>query len=653
MNKKYLFRTLLFAGATLFAACDYNEDNFDGWVEGHVPTDIKKIEYTLTAEDYKSISTDRASKDTATAHQAVQSLGRVGKLGCFNDSVTAQQYVPMFLAKKYFTADNGSAVKVTYERELGMSSELQALNKATSYKVSNEEYEEIWGAAYPFFTPVETPAKHVPALLKAAKADAKAGDVVLVDYNLSDTEPAGAVVAVNQTFEGAWAESSNEAVVDGWLNVATKGSYVWNGKIFNNNSYIQASAFNHEGESEIYMISPRFTVHSGMQFTFDACYGHYMAEGGRVTVCLLETTDDLSTYSPEEIAAAKWVDITDDMNIVIPDGKYGVLAPAYDYDLSAYKGKKVYVAFRYNGNGSTKATTTVQIDNVLIKSEGSSDSENVVYASNGVYKYDGEKWAEYAGVYSMKKADFAEMGSNFDNFSSSMKPAEYLPLFLAQKYPYALEGDVKTIVYKYYSNKQNSVRADEFVLTAGEWIPAAERETVTDQFVLSNGVWNYDPSVTITLLPTKNDLSIKYYQAVTDWVWENIDKAKLNISEKGKGYVTSYGNNEYYTGCSAYYGNIDMRADKAKAQYPDGYKDMSDAEIVKAMEEHLFEAMEGTLAVLHPEAAPIPGVQVCFTFRVGVYTGVQITDCTHELKFEVVAPGKFKYVEGSYQPLAK
>ena len=651
MNKKFLFNTFLLAGAVMFAACDYNEDNFDGLEEGHVPTDVKKLEYTLTTADYKAVSTNKANMALA-GDSLKKALGNVAKNEAFSDEIPASQFLPAFLASKYFTADNGSAIKVTYNKQLSWSDEMKALNSGSIYKVSNEDYENIWGAGFNFFSPVETAAKHVPAILKAKMDKAEAGDVVFVDYNVSDSEPAGAVVAMNEPFDGYWAEPTNTAEVTGWLNVTTKGKYTWNGKTFNDNNYLQASAFKHDEDLEIYMITPRISVMNGMNFSFDACYGHYMEEGGRISVLLLESTDDLSGYTAEQIAAAKWVDITEGLNIPVPEGMYGVLGNVYNKDLSEYAGKKVYIAFRYNGSAATKATTTVQVDNVVIKSEGSGEGENVVYPATGVFEYDGEAWSQNNKVVTLTKDDFKAMGGKYDNFSNSFKADNYLPQFLTIKYPYAQEGAEKTVVYKYHSKDSDDVRADEYVVVAGAWTKAPKTETVTDQFVLNNGKWNYDPSTVIELMPSKNETSVLYYQTATDWVWENID-LPLGAAKKGDAYVTSYGNNEYYSGCSAHYGNVDMRADKARGQYAKGYEGMTDEEVVAAMEKHLVEVMKGTLETLHKDVAPIEGIDVIFTVKMGVYTGIQLTDVNYEMKYKVTAPGTFEYVEDSYQPIVK
>ena len=667
MNKKFLFNTFLLAGAVMFAACDYNEDNFEGLSDGHIPSDVKKLEYTMTPADYQAVAKNRvniakieevAKADSAAYEVLKAKLAAVGKYNCFNDSITPAEYLVPVLAEKYYMADNGSAVKVSYENELAMSEELKQLNQASTYKVSDADYEAVWEKPVHFFSPTETPAKHLPSILSEEFADAVNGEMVFVDYDMSDSEPAGEVVPViNEPFDGYWEDKDYTADVTGWMNVVTKGTYAWTGRTYDDNKFLQASAFNHQaGESEAYMITPQFTVENGMVLSFDASYNHFTVEGGRLTVLLLQTNEDISGYTPEQIAAAEWIDINDALNMEEPEPQGRTdFKKAYEKDLSAYAGEKVYVAFRYNGDSQTNATAQVRFDNVLIKG-GNADTEeveNVVTSLATVYAFANGTWKEFKDAYVMTKADFSAMGTSNDNFSSSMKADNYLPLFLANKYPYAQSGKEVTVAYKYYSNKKTTVRADEYVYNGEAWVKPSKTETLTDQFVLNAGVWKYDPSTVIELLPSKNPTSVLYYQTATDWVWENIDVAKLGAKKKGEGYVSHYGNNEYYSGCSAHYGNVDMRVAKARDQYAAGYDGLTDEEVIAKMEEHLVEVMKGTLEKLHSDVAPIEGIDVIFTIKMAVFTGVQLTDCNYEMKYKVVGPGTFEYVEDSYQPLAK
>ena len=115
------------------------------------------------------------------------------------------------------------------------------------------------------------------------------------------------------------------------------------------------------------------------------------------------------------------------------------------------------------------------------------------------------------------------------------------------------------------------------------------------------------------------------------------------MSTKGQGYVTSYGNNEYYCGASAYQGNVDLRASKATEQYDDPeYVGKSDDEIVEIMKRRFeSEVMPGALSMLHPDAAPIEGLDVLYTINFSVYTG---TTTAHVIVYKVVGPGQFEFV---------
>ena len=127
-------------------------------------------------------------------------------------------------------------------------------------------------------------------------------------------------------------------------------------------------------------------------------------------------------------------------------------------------------------------------------------------------------------------------------------------------------------------------------------------------------------------------------------MFENICKPLGDTSIKsGLFYISSYGNNEYYSGTSAFQGNVDLRPSAAQAQYPAEYGSMSDDEIV-ALEKKRFmeEVMPGALAMLHPDAKPMDGIEVLYIINFSVYNGSATTPYT--ATFKVVAPGTFEPV---------
>jgi hypothetical protein len=266
-------------------------------------------------------------------------------------------------------------------------------------------------------------------------------------------------------------------------------------------------------------------------------------------------------------------------------------------------------------------------------------------SENAVYYFNGTTWAEASSVVALNPADYTAMGQSYGNLSSTL-PAQYLPIYLKQKYPYAAADDAKFVAYKYYNGSSTSYACDQYVYNGSEWVLNNGVEQETAQFVKLDGKWVYNPDVTITLPAGKNqEMSTKYYQACVDWVYEHIDVPLGSTGIKsGLGYVTSYGNNEYYSGTSAYQGNVDLRPASARAQYAAGYTGMSDDEIVALMKNRFCtEVMPGALATLHPDAAPVEGLTVTYTINFAAYNGSGTS--TYVAHFKVVGKGQFEFVD--------
>lgn len=642
--KKYIL--LSFVGAlSILSSCNYNDKYFDGLDDLVTPTNKLALEYTLTDADYATIST--SSKNIALVPIKSDSLllAAIKTNKYFANAEQVHKFMPAFLASKWYSASEGSAVKVTYKKSINLPDYVAKLNDPSknSYTISNADYKSIWGvnSSVNFFSPSKMAATYIPTFLSSAFPNAVNGDAVAVNYNESASEPTS-ISVLNEDFESA--ATGNVASVSGWANVTTVGTYTWSEKTFSSNKYIQATAYNHAaGALEMYMISPSITVTAGQVLSFDACLGNYKVEGGTLTVLI---SSNLASTTASDINAATWDNVTSSFTIPVPSTQYGTLGKVGELLLSKYVGKKINIAFRYNGNGSTGATTTVQVDNVSVASAGGS------YTSTGtLYTFNGTKWITYTGnAYFLTKADFAAMGSKYDNFSSSMLADNYIPQFLKLKYPYAQEGNKMAIVYKYYSSS-TIVRADEYTYTKGLWVKNNTVEQFTDQFVYTNGTWKYDPSVVVDLDPVKKlSSTAAFYQAIADYVWTKIDQP-AGVTKKGNGYVTSYGNNEYYYGTSAYQFNVDFRPSAWKAQNSSAYTSLTDEQLKAKMNERLPEAFIPALEKMYPDAVTVAGVNVTYTINFGIYTGDKLSGNTHTIVYKVVDKGKFEYVKDSFKEI--
>ncbi|MDL2247478.1 DUF5017 domain-containing protein [Bacteroides sp. OttesenSCG-928-J23] len=821
MNKKILAPL---AALLLLAGCDYNEDNFEGFEDASKPSDIKKIEYTLTDADYKAIADNGENKSLATANGESSDLSKLTANKYFTDVITAKEYAPAFIASKWYTADDKSSIRLTYNKRLPVPEYLSPLGSAENYVVSANDYATIWGdvdAAY--FTPAKPFSKSAGKILTAAYPEAKEGDIKVVQYAYSITEPntGGGTLEVKEIDEDfnylTEGDKNKKTELEGWLNIAEKGNKFWVNNYYNG-GYIQCTAYGASEDVAAWFVSPRINLSASTapQFAFDVCLGYpngaklqilvsedfngkdvnsatwiditghfafdasnerygkmspagvfsmeaykanpfyiafkYIGDAARTTTFQIDniqlgdkvdiiTTDVVKedfegetityenkqvkgTYTwtaknfggnnyyqfsanksteeqeayfvsekitvpaltegvPEllfnvcvgfwnanclsvlvstdyagDVETATWTDLTADFALPeSPATSYGVFGPAGAAPLNVYAGKDIYVAFKYNGNGAEARSTTYQIDNIRVATLAHGPGTRAMKAASraisggvnelsAIYTFDGSNWAPYSNAIAVSPSDYEEMG--FETFTSSNVPANYLPQFLAKNYPYAQEGMIVAVVYT-FSSKQE---AAEYTYQNGVWDKSATIEVVTDQFVRSGSKWNFDPSTVIVLPPVRNhEVSVLYMQTAVDWAWENIDQKILKVSKKGDGYVTSYGNNDYYSGCSAYYCNVDMRVAEARKQYAAGYEGLDDAQVLEKMKEHLIEVMGPVLSKLNPDADTVEGVDVLYTIQFGLYTGATITDCNYQMVYKVTGKGKFEYVENSLQPL--
>ncbi len=629
MKKKLL---MPIAALMLLAGCDYNEENFNGLEDITQPTNVFKKEYAMIAADYAAISSNKANVAIAKAAGLDKELKNVGTNKYFTSIIPAETYMPAFLADKYYTADDGAAVKVTYDQKVSLPEYVNQLNKASIYTLAAADYQAAWGAtsSLNFFTPSKPAASYVAGVLAAKVKEPVSGQLVCASYNVSSVEPAAMTVAFKEDFETSTANA--ELNLANWTNTTIEGTAKWQGKSYSGNKYAQQSAFNHAaGELDSYLISKEILVEKGMLLTFDAIYVNYVATGGAITV--LVSTDLADATTEAGINAAKWDNLTAKFTIPTSSSNTGDPVNVGSADLAAYVGKKIRIAFRYQGNGTAAATTTIRMDNVAISTPG----KNVYEIVNTLYSYNGTAWAPYttANVLTLSQADFSPMGSKYDNFSASLNPDNYLPTFLKQKYPYAQEGDVKVPVYKFFATT-TSIRADEYIYTKGQFVKNDAIETVTDQFVRASGVWKFDPSVVITLPAVRGNVEAAlFYQTITDWV-------KVN---KGTQYVTTFGNNDYYYGGSAYNNNFDFRPSAWKSQAAGEYGNIADADLTKLMFERLPEAFLPALEKLHADAKQVAGVEVTYTINFFIFDGSATTP--YVIKYLVTGNGKFEFIKGS------
>ena len=608
----------------LLSGCKYNDDNFEGLDDMTQPTNLMKIEYTLTDADYATISSNSTNKKIATDAGVSKDLENVKTNMYLTEKITGADYIPAFLLDKYYTADKGSSAKITYKYKEAMSSLLSEYASVKYLKPTDADYKLVYGenAFAPYLN--EKTEGQMYKMLNENFKDAEKGTAVFVDYKSGEGQLENPLMW--QDFEALPTGDLTE--LKGWF-LSSVGGTEWKVTSYDDNQYVQYSANKMEGECIAWMVTPAISVAAGDYLGFDVTVGYYNAN------CLSVLISE--DFDGKDVKTAHWTDVTSDFNIPTkPTSGYGTFASAGKVSLSAYAGKKVYVAFKYVGDGANKKTTTYQIDNIMV---GTSIPANSLSTSAYAVKvYDGKSWKDKSGdVYVPTYADYGDMGQSKRYFTSEVPAVNYLPAYLSKMVAYPVDGDARVVVYRFYNGKALNIYSDEYTYSAekARWELNTRIVDKTEQFVLSDGKWNFDPSTVVTLKAEKGNVeAAAFYQAITDWVKENHPE-----------YVTSYGNNDYYYGGSAYNNNFDFRPSAWKAQNASAYGSMSDADLTKLMFERLPEAFIPGLKAIYGSADVVEGVDVFYTINFAIYDGSATTQYT--IKYKVTGKGQFEYVADS------
>lgn len=627
-------------------ACDYNDKNFDGLDDMVKPTNVLKEKYTLVDADYATISDNNTNKEIAKKAGVDKALESVKTNLFLNGEIPGATYLPAFIAGRYFTADAGSSVKVTYNYRENKSDLLSAYSSVKSFSPDNKNYQEMYGntAFAPYLT--GEAVNKVTDLIVSGNKDPKEGDVVLIDYKYSE---AANDVLTNpllwENFESV--QTGTLTTLKDWANekswfISSEGGAKWKLNAYNRNQYVQYSAYNTKGVCEAWMITPAIQLGSDYEFSFDLCVGNWNAD------CLSVWISE--DFDGKKVASATWTPITSNFTIPNePTEGYGDWGTAGVCSLSAYNGKKVYIAFKYLGDGKNKKTTTYQLDNVMIGEKvptaGALKAENAF----GLKIYSGGKWTNPdKKVCLLSVEDYKEMGQNLYYFSEKVPAVNYLPTYLAKNVAYPVEGDTRVIVYRYNNGKDIKVYSDEYVYSAAtaRWTLNSRVVEKTEQYVYNNGKWNFDPSTVITLKAVKgNAESEAFYRAIVDYVG-----TKYGTDY----YQTGYTNAEFYYGASYYQNNFSFKisswrtANKAGAA---AYKDLSDEALTNLMFERLPEAIQVGLEALYGDAEAVTGVEVTYTVNFSIYDGKDTKAYT--IQYLVTGKGVFKYVEDSLKEVSE
>ena len=669
MNKNIITKFLSLAAVALIGwGCEtnyFNEQYLDGYEQDNTITDVQTINYTLSEDDYSAIAKNSTNKKIAEAagEDAVAALNAIGKNKYFGSADEAAAYIPAFVASAYPTVDDGSVVMVTYTTATEVPAELQKMNAATEYTLKDADYQTIWGSEEEFVKAI-TPATESKLLTVVPSEGLEAGDYVAVTYNYSAEEPYnpdeqpeepgdepgdepetpvvpevtfpgdGKYLIVAMTDDASYAATA--LVADKTYGYPTPTAVtVENGQIVaddttNALAWTVAAAAN-DGEYTLLGADNRYYYMKGSYNSFNVA-----DEVGEEGFTYTFAANDDGTFTITNVAMSKTLQYDPNYSSfgIYPDVR-GVVPHL----------------FKLVGNTSSASATRASIK---------IDASEKLYA---YLKWNGSAF-EKSDVLAVQPADYTAMGQKYGNFTNPDQDT-YLPQFLAQAFPYAQEGDVKNVAFRCYAGGATSWKVDEYVSNGQAWVKTIYFEDKTDQFRKAEGVWNIDRTLELDFTNTSSADTKAFYQYCVNWVYDNKDvpmgapardNAGVIVSTDivtidgakpaGNYWVSNYGNNEFYTGASAYYGNMDWRPSAVKGGFAAaGLGDLSDDEILAALKQNTTEVFAEVLHYVYPTMTPEEYKKV--VIKVYAYG----PNKNYSFDFAVVGEGQFEYVADSITEL--
>lgn len=268
--------------------------------------------------------------------------------------------------------------------------------------------------------------------------------------------------------------------------------YVW--KIDDSHGYYKGSAFvnNKNLVSESYVVSSEIDLSKATAPVLNFTLAINFLKGNKATDFF---TVRVSSNYTGDVAGATWTDLTYDASKVGSSWNF----TDQSIDLSQFKGQKIVISYGYKS--TDKCAPTVELKNTLVKEKDAKYwdvclfkevPENEVaaammrmtrasgaYANTAaLYVYTNGTWAEYAkedvNVLVADPKFYAEIGTDYVS-----KPSVIFPVYLAQKFPYAVKGEQVAVVYKKTADSNPIV--EEYTLN-GTWAASTAYSTRTTIF---------------------------------------------------------------------------------------------------------------------------------------------------------------------------
>lgn len=520
-------------GILLTTACDPMDD-IHSEVDAQESYVVGDANYTLTAADYTTLKLN---------------------FGSFNTEADAKTMIPGLLTKKYPVWGKGSSVLANYKLYIGNAPGVSDFTGATQYSLTQANYALSGSTILGFYpnvtaknylanslaTGISSPVENQIALVKYVKYNVTPTITTTTNFSLDENFSYGATAgAITAVSGGKWASHSGTTLEVGYTNTSlSMAGYPSTGtagsiKIVNNASEdVNTSLPSTISSGNVYLstLINLNTVGTGNYFFhfMDDAFGFTARVGakdngsGKIlfgiganssTLTYGTTAFDLNTTYL--LVASYNIDsgVSNLYVLTAPTATEPTTPEATNSGNPSITVQRVGIR---NGGSSTSTTSSpsatfdgirvaktwngIMINDIAVSVTGDKTNHEVFYT------YTSGSWKESTGVIFLSDADFDSMGEGagqpgqYNNFSSSIAPDDYLPTFLKLKYPYAKEKDKLFVIYDYFSSSSGaSIRGNLYTFTSGVWLGHQSTITTTLKFGHDGATWVPDNTIKYTLV---------------------------------------------------------------------------------------------------------------------------------------------------------
>ena len=518
--KKLIY--LIMGLGLLFSACNPMDDIYDD-IDAQENQIVGDATYTLTDEDYSDLELT---------------------YGSFSNLDDAKSKLPDFFADKYPVWGKGSSITAGFKLYVGNAPGISNYTGADVYNLNLADY-ALSGSDVLGFYPDVTPSDYLSDILSASITAPEEGQIKLLKYTQYTEVPV--VVSSKIYFEenfdygstagdlttisgGNW---SNHSGTVNQLLYDTSSLSMANYPTSNIGGSITISSAGSEDVNRVFSpitsgkvytstLINLSTVGTGTYFFhfMDDAFGYTARVGakddgtGKILFGIGASSSTLTFGStPFELNTTYLLVASYDIASGVSNLYVLTTAAASEPGTpeatnTGNPGFTVQkIGIRQGGGGPTAT-----IDGIRVASSWTSIMSNDVFedivtgnkiSDKKFYNYKGGVWKEAKdGVYLLVADDFDSMGTaagqpgQYNNFSSSIAPDDYLPTFLKLKYPYALEGDELLVIYDYYSSSTGAqTRGNLYTVINGVWTAYQSTIDTTLQFGHDGTTWVPDNTI--------------------------------------------------------------------------------------------------------------------------------------------------------------